>query len=64
VRALLDASVDPRVVELFPAGAAKTAQELGWHKLKDHELVRAMGAGFDALVTMDRGFEHEHPWIN
>ena len=64
MRVLLDACVDPRVVELFRDHDVKTAFEMGWHLLKDHVLVAAIQGRFDVFVTIDRGFEHEHNLAN
>ena len=60
MRVLLDACVDPRVVELFPNHEVTTAFDLGWHTLPDHRLLPLLQGRFDAFVTTDRGFEHEH----
>ncbi len=40
MRILVDACIDPRVVELFAEHAIQTALDLGWHTLKDPELMR------------------------
>ena len=49
-------------VEAFAGHEVATAADLAWHKLKlkDRELVPLLQGRFDALVTMDRGFEFEH----
>jgi hypothetical protein len=52
--------VDPRVAEAFPGHEVATAFDLGWHPLKDHELVPLLQDRCDVLVTIDRGFEFEH----
>ena len=37
-----------------------TVQRMGWAGVGNGDLLRlAAGHGFDALVTVDRGFEHE-----
>jgi hypothetical protein len=59
MRVPVDACVDPRVVEGLPGHEVKTAVDLGWHRLKDHHLVRLLQDRFDVLVTIDRGFEHQ-----
>ena len=33
---------------------------MGWHQLKDRELTKRLQDSFEVLVTIDRGFEHEH----
>ncbi len=60
MRVFLDACVDPRVVEAFSTHEVKTAFELNWHRLRDHELLPLLEDQFDALVTIDQGFEFEH----
>jgi hypothetical protein len=60
MRVFLDACVDPRVAEAFAGHEVATAVDLAWHKMKDHELVPLLQNRFDALVTIDRGFEFEH----
>ena len=59
MRVLVDACVDPRVVEGLPGHEVKTALDLGWHRLEDHLLVSLLQDRFDVLLTIDRGFEHQ-----
>ena len=59
MRVLVDACVDPRVVEGLSGHEVKTAADLGWHRLKDNHLVSLLQDRFDVLVTIDRGFEHQ-----
>ena len=58
MRVVIDASIDPRLVEAFPGHHVQTLFDLGWHSLKDHELVRRLDC--DVFITTDRGFEHQH----
>ena len=58
MRVVIDASIDPRLVEAFPDDQVQTLFDLGWQHLKDHVLVKQLEC--DVLVTADRGFEHEH----
>lgn len=60
MRVFIDACVDPRVVEAFIAHEVAIAADLGWQSTKDHELVLLLQGRFDALVTIDKGFEFEH----
>ena len=60
MRVLVDACVDPRVVEGLHCHEVQTALELGWHRLKDHDLVPLIQDRFDVLLTIDRGFEYQH----
>src|ERR1035438_5222662 len=58
MRVVIDASIDPRLVEAFPEHHVETLFDLGWQHLKDHVLVKQLGG--DVFITADRGFEHEH----
>jgi hypothetical protein len=58
MRVVIDASIDPRLVEAFPDHRVQTLFDLGWQHLKDHVLVMQLEC--DVFITADRGFEHEH----
>ena len=58
MRVVIDASIDPRLVEAFPGHDVQTVFDLGWQELKDHVLVKRLAC--DVFITADRGFEHEH----
>ncbi len=58
MRVIIDASIDPRLVEAFPDHEVQTLFDLGWQQLKDHALVKRLEC--DVFITADRGFEHEH----
>ena len=58
MRVVIDASIDPRLVEAFPDHEVQTLFDLGWQQLKDHVLVKRLEC--DVFITADRGFEHEH----
>jgi len=58
MRVVIDAPIDPRLVEAFPGYDVQTLFGLGWQHLKDHVLVKRLEC--DVFVTADRGFEHEH----
>ena len=58
MRVVIDACIDPRLVEAFPDHDVRTLFDLGWQHLKDHLLVRRLEC--DVFITADRGFEHEH----
>ena len=58
MRVVIDASIDPRLVEAFPDHHVQTLFDLGWQQLKDHVLVKQLEC--DVFVTADRGFEHQH----
>ena len=58
MRVVIDTSIDPRLVEAFPAHHARTLFDLGWQQLRDHVLVKQLDC--DVFITAERGFEHEH----
>ncbi len=61
MKLLLDESAPKRLASSFPERFyVRTVQQMGWAGSKNGELlVLAAASGFDALVTVDRGFEHE-----
>jgi predicted nuclease of predicted toxin-antitoxin system len=60
VRLLLDESVPRPLVDLLAGHDVKTVQAVGWSGVENGELLqRAADAGFDALVTVDAGFEFQ-----
>ena len=58
MRVVIDASIDPRLVEAFPDHHVQTLFDLGWQQLKDHVLVKQLEC--DVFITADQGFEHQH----
>ena len=61
MKLLLDESAPRRLTSSFPASYdVRTVQQMGWAGVGNGDLLRlAADRGFDALVTVDRGFEHE-----
>ncbi len=61
MKLLLDESAPRRLAASFPQSIEVcTVQEMGWAGSTNGELLRLAAAdGFDALLTVDRGFEHE-----
>lgn len=59
MRILLDACVPRGLRGSFPGHDVSTAQELGWGDLDNGDLLDAMAARFDVLVTVDRGLPHQ-----
>lgn len=60
MRLLLDESVPRPLVRSFADHEVHTVQSVGWAGKENGELLRAAaGAGFDALVTVDKGFEFQ-----
>jgi hypothetical protein len=58
MRVVIDASIDPRLLEAFVGHDAQTLFDLGWQHLKDNAPVKQLEC--DKFVTADRGFEHQH----
>jgi len=58
MRVVVDACIDPRLVEAFFDDEVETRFDLGWQHLKDNVLVKQLEC--DVFVTADRGFEHQH----
>ena len=58
MRVVIDACIDPRLVEAFVGHEVYTLFDLGWQHLKDNALVKRLECY--VFVTADRGFEHEH----
>lgn len=61
MKLLLDESVPKPLARSFPdAFEVRTAQQMGWASVENGELLRcARDQGFDALITVDKGFEHQ-----
>ena len=60
MRVLLDENIDRRLKQAFDSDfEVITVTKPGWRGMKDSELLRAAEAEFDALVTMDKGIEHQ-----
>lgn len=57
---LLDENLDWRLVQYFDAiFQVTTVSRQGWNGMRNGELLERAAAVFDALVTMDRGIEHQ-----
>ena len=57
---LLDENLDWRLVRYFDADfQVTTVSRLGWKGKRNGELLQQAAATFDALVTMDKGIEHQ-----
>lgn len=60
MRVLLDENLDWRLVRYFDADfQVTTVSRQGWNGKRNGELLRQAAAAFDALVTMDKGIEHQ-----
>ena len=60
-RVLLDESTPRRLALSFPDSfETRTVQQMGWAGYGNGELLRiAADGGFDALVTVDKGFAYQ-----
>ena len=57
---LLDENLDWRLVRYFDADfQVTTVSRQGWKGMRNGELLRQAAATFDALITMDKGIEHQ-----
>ena len=60
MRILLDENLDWRLVRYFDADfQVTTVSQQGWKGMRNGELLEQAAAVFDALVTMDKGIEHQ-----
>ena len=60
MKVLIDHCVDWRLKRFLPGHAVQTAKEMGWGTLRNSLLLdQAQAAGFEALLTVDRGFGHQ-----
>ena len=57
---LLDENLDWRLVRYFDADfQVTTVSRQGWKGMRNGVLLQKASADFDALVTMDKGIEHQ-----
>lgn len=60
MRVLLDENLDWRLVRYFEADfQVTTVSRQGWKGKRNGDLLAQAAEAFDALVTMDKGIEHE-----
>ena len=60
MRVLLDENLDWRLTRYFDADfQVTTVSQQGWKGTRNGELLRRAAAVFDALITMDKGIEHQ-----
>lgn len=60
MRILLDECVNPRLRHAFSNHEVLTVAKAKWRTLPDAKLVAQAQGQCDVLVTIDKGFEHEH----
>lgn len=56
---LLDACVPCPLRNLLSPHAVRTAQEMGWGRLKNGALLKVVEAEFDAFVTTDKNLRYQ-----
>jgi predicted nuclease of predicted toxin-antitoxin system len=59
MKILLDHCVDWRLSRSWPNHVVKSAQEMGWDKLRNGRLLAAAAGEFDVLLTVDRNLKHQ-----
>ena len=60
MRVLLDENLDWRLVHYFDADfQVTTVSQQGWKGMRNGEFLRQAATTFDALITMDKGIEHQ-----
>lgn len=60
MRVLLDENLDWRLIRYFDADfQVETVSRQGWKGKRNRELLAQAAKTFDALVTMDKGIEHQ-----
>jgi hypothetical protein len=60
VRVLLDECLPRRLKRDLASHDARTGPEMGWARKRNGELLRlAVGADFDAFLTVDRKLQHQ-----
>lgn len=60
MKLLLDHCVDRRLADHLAPHEVQTAAELGWHQYRNGRLLAAAAAaGFDAMLTTDKGMLHQ-----
>ena len=59
MRLLIDECLPRALKRLLQEHAWRTVQEMGWSGKKNGELLSLAETEFDALLTMDQGFEHQ-----
>ena len=59
MRLLIDECLPRALKWLLQEHTCRTVQEMGWSGKKNGELLSLAETEFDALLTMDQGFEHQ-----
>jgi hypothetical protein len=59
VRVLFDTYVPQPLRKSLPGHTIKTAQEMGWDRLRNGELIRMAEGSFDVLITSDQKLKYQ-----
>ena len=59
MRVLLDENLPRALASELKGHRVRTVRVMGWSGTKNGELLRRADGRFDALLTMDRGFQHQ-----
>jgi hypothetical protein len=59
VRVLFDTCVHRPLRQSLPGHHIKTAQEMGWDRLRNGDLIQMAEQGFDALITADQKLKYQ-----
>ena len=59
MRVLFDTCVPRPLRQSLPGHDVKTAQEMGWDRLRNGDLIKMAEQGFDALITSDQKLKYQ-----
>lgn len=60
MKVLIDHCIDWRLKRHLPGQTVQAAADMGWDTLRNGRLLdQAQAAGFDVLLTVDKGFRHQ-----
>lgn len=61
-RVFLDENVDSRLADRLSEFEVRSVRTEGWFGVSNGELLSRIEAGFDVLISHDRGLEHQQRW--
>jgi hypothetical protein len=59
MKVIFDTCVPRPLRKLLPGHEIRTAQEMGWDKLQNGDLIRAAEPQFEAMVTSDQNLKYQ-----
>lgn len=62
IRVFLDENVDARLVERLSGCDVRSVRTERWFGISNGDLLSRIEAGFDVLISHDRGLEHQQRW--